>query len=367
MQPIATPQIGPMLPIRSAERVESLVKSAILSIFGPTSNLDTMERTKRTSHGTDSLYSGLKYRWARIKRRYLICMKDPVALTRLLYRMTFGHDPDLERPQTYNEKVLWLKLFTDTSLWTLLADKYRVREYVRQRIGRGGESLLNELYAVWDSAAEIDLDSLRNSDGERPSSVVLKTNNGCGDVLIVRDIDTADLSAIRRKMHRALHRRFGRKPAEYHYLAIRPCILAEPLLPGDPPHGGAPAASTFSGFAGVPRYCLVCYDRRAAGNVKTGLYDAHTWENLGHYVTGPYQDPEQHVFPRPRSLKRMLRIAARLSEGFPTVRVDFYEVDGKPVFGEMTFTSAAGLDTGFTEEFQHIMGRQVELPGGKAR
>lgn len=127
-----------MLPIRSAERVESLVKSAILSIFGPTSNLDTMERTKRTSHGTDSLYSGLKYRWARIKRRYLICMKDPVALTRLLYRMTFGHDPDLERPQTYNEKVLWLKLFTDTSLWTLLADKYRVREYVRQRIGRGG-------------------------------------------------------------------------------------------------------------------------------------------------------------------------------------------------------------------------------------
>lgn len=231
----------------------------------------------------------------------------------------------------------------------------------------GGGSLLNELYAVWDSAAEIDLDSLRNSDGERPSSVVLKTNNGCGDVLIVHDIDTANLSAIRRKMHRALHRRFGRKTAEYHYLAIRPCILAERLLPGDPLHGGAPVDYKFYCFAGVPRYCLVCYDRRAAGNVKTGLYDAHTWENLGHYVTGPYQDPEQHVFPRPRSLKRMLRIAARLSEGFPTVRVDFYEVDGKPVFGEMTFTSAAGLDTGFTEEFQHIMGRQVELPGGKAR
>lgn len=129
-----------MLPIRSAKKIENLVKSAILSIFGPTSNLDTMERTKRTSHGTDSLYSGLKYRWARIKRRYLICMKDPVALTRLLYRMTFGHDPDLETPRTYNEKVLWLKLFTDTSLWTLLADKYRVREYVRQRIGRGGKA-----------------------------------------------------------------------------------------------------------------------------------------------------------------------------------------------------------------------------------
>lgn len=362
MQPAVPLRIGPMLPNRSVERVESLEVSVILHIFGSTSNSATMKHTKRSTRETCSLYASLKYRWARIKRRYYICMKEPVALTRLLYRMTFGHDPDLERPQTYNEKVLWLKLFTDTSLWTLLADKYRVREYVRQRIGRGGESLLNELYAVWDSAAEIDLDSLRNSDGERPSSVVLKTNNGCGDVLIVRDIDTADLSAIRRKMHRALHRRFGRKTAEYHYLAIRPCILAERLLPGDPIHGGAPVDYKFYCFGGVPRYCLVCYDRRAAGNVKTGLYDAHTWENLGHYVTGPYQDPEQHVFPRPRSLKRMLRIAARLSAGFPTVRVDFYEIDGAPIFGEMTFTSAAGLDTGFTEEFQRIMGSLVELP-----
>lgn len=356
-----------MLPNRSAERVESLEVSVILPIFGSTSNSDTMERTKRTTHGTGTPYSGLKYRWARIKRRYYICTEDPVALTRLLYRMTFGHDPDLEKPRTYNEKILWLKLYSDTSQWPLLADKYRVREYVRQRIGRGGEFLLNELYAVWETAEEIDLAALKTRDGTTPTSVVLKTNNGCGDTLIIRDTATADLSAIRRKMRRALHRRFGRKTAEYHYLAIRPCILAERLLPGDPLFGGKPIDYKFYCFAGVPRYCLVCYDRRTAGNVKTGLYDARTWEDLGRYVTGHYYDPGQRVFPRPRSLKRMLRIAARLSEGFPTVRVDFYEVGGQPVFGEMTFTSAAGLDTGFTEEFQLIMGRQVELPAEKVR
>lgn len=85
-----------------------------------------------------ALRNTLKYRWARIKRRYYAYTEDPVALTRLLYRMTFGHDPDLETPRTYNEKILWLKLYSDTSQWTQLADKYRVREYVRQRIGRGG-------------------------------------------------------------------------------------------------------------------------------------------------------------------------------------------------------------------------------------
>lgn len=140
MQPAAPLRIVPILPNRSVERVESLEVSVILHIFGSTSNSATMKHTKRSTRETCSLYASLKYRWARIKRRYYICMKEPVALTRLLYRMTFGHDPDLERPQTYNEKVLWLKLFTDTSLWTLLADKYRVREYVRQRIGRGGKA-----------------------------------------------------------------------------------------------------------------------------------------------------------------------------------------------------------------------------------
>ena len=321
-----------------------------------------MKHTKRSTRETCSLYASLKYRWARIKRRYYICMKEPVALTRLLYRMTFGHDPDLEKPQTYNEKVLWLKLFTDTSLWTLLADKYRVREYVRQRIGRGGESLLNELYAVWDSAAEIDLDSLRNSNGERPSSVVLKTNNGCGDVLIVHDIDTANLSAIRRKMHRALHRRFGRKTAEYHYLAIRPCILAERLLPGDPIHGGAPVDYKFYCFDGKPRYCQVCYERTTPSHAKKELYDARTWEDLGRYVRHTGDAPVRQRIPRPESLDEMLKAAERLSAGFRMVRVDFYEVEGRPVFGEMTFTPAAGTSMNFTDEFQHILGDCLPLP-----
>lgn len=343
-----------MLPIRSAERVESLVKSAILSIFGPISNLDTMERTKRTSHGTDSLYSGLKYRWARIKRRYYICTEDPVALTRLLYRMTFGRDPDLETPRTYNEKVLWLKLFTDTSLWTLLADKYRVREYVRD-CGLGG--ILNELYAVWDSAEEIDLD-----DPRLPDSFVLKPNNGYGDIVLVRDRKRIDRRAVLRRMADAMRHRFGRKSGEWHYLAIKPCIIAERLLPANPAFGSTLVDYKFYCFDGKPRYCQVCYERTTPSHAKKELYDARTWEDLGRYLReGIKPQGSQHI-PRPESLDEMLAAAERLSAGFRMVRVDFYEIEGRPVFGEMTFTPAAGTSMNFNDEFQHILGDCLQLP-----
>lgn len=79
-------------------------------------------------------------------------------------------------------------------------------------------------------------------------------------------------------------------------------------------------------------------------------------ENIGHYVTGKYYDPHQCDIPRPASLDRMLDAAKRLSSGFPQVRVDLYEVAGNPVFGELTFTSSAGMDTGFSQEFQELMG-----------
>lgn len=88
-------------------------------------------------------------------------------------------------------------------------------------------------------------------------------------------------------------------------------------------------------------------------------------ENIGHYVTGKYYDPHQCDIPRPASLDRMLDAAKRLSSGFPQVRVDLYEVAGNPVFGELTFTSSAGMDTGFSQEFQELMGSQISLPPAK--
>lgn len=153
--------------------------------------------------------------------------------------------------------------------------------------------------------------------------------------------------------------------AEHHYFGIKPRIIAERLLSPDPALSHSLVDYKFYCFEGNPYCCMVCYDRKSPSNVKTGLYDAHTWTNLGHYVTGKYYDPQQRDIPRPASLDRMLDAAQRLSSGFPEVRVDLYEIDGNPIFGELTFTSSAGVDTGFTREFQEMMGAQFSLPPAK--
>lgn len=295
-------------------------------------------------------------RWQLLKA---VCMRtSPRKLVEIRYRERLGTWPDLDRPQTLNEKILWLLLYGDTSQWPELADKYRVRDYVA-RCGLG--HLLNELYGVWDSAEELDFD-----DPRLPDAFVLKTTNGCGDVVVIADRKSADPEAIRRKMRRALSRRFGRTTAEYHYLAIPPRIIAERLLPADPALGRSMVDYKFFCFDGTAHYCMVCYDRRGS-SVYTGLYDARTWENLTHYVTGKYYDPEQRPIPRPASLDEMRSAAERLARndaggGFAQVRIDFYEVAGRPIFGEMTFASAAGVDTGFTPEFQRLAGSLITLP-----
>lgn len=293
----------------------------------------------------------LRRKWQQIQKHYYI-HRDPVKLTRIRYFELFGEEPDLENPATLNEKILWLNLFSDTSRWTLLADKYRVREYVKQ-CGLG--NILNELYGVWTSADNIDF-------GRLHTPFVLKTNNGYGDIIVVHNSQNVDTMAIRRKLDRALKKNFGLKTAEHHYLGITPCIIAEKFLSADPKLGCSLVDYKFYCFDGVARYCMVCYNRTSSHNVKTALYDAHTWEDLRRHVSGKYRDPHQRAIPRPSSLEQMLSAAEKLAKGFPQIRVDLYETEGHPIFGELTFTSATGMDTGFTPEFQREMGSYITLP-----
>ena len=201
--------------------------------------------------------------------------------------------------------------------------------------------------------------------GNLPDTFVLKTNNGYGQVIIVNDRQKADIRSIRRTLNHTLRKKFGRMTAEHHYFGIKPRIIAERLLPSEPAFGNSLIDYKFYCFDGNPYCCMVCYNRKSPSDVKTGLYDARTWKNIGHYVTGKYYDPHQCDIPRPASLDRMLDAAKRLSSGFPQVRVDLYEVAGNPVFGELTFTSSAGMDTGFSQEFQELMGSQISLPPAK--
>lgn len=276
----------------------------------------------------------------------------PVYMTKRHYYKVLGKKLDLKNPRDLNEKIQWLKLYSDTSKWPDLADKYKVREYVKQC---GLENLLNDLYGVWDTPEKIDFSKL-------PKQFVLKTNNGCGDVVIIKDKYSIDEFSIKNQLKKDLNRLFGIMSVEPHYLKIKPCIIAEKMLVNDIEY------QIYSDsiidykcwcFNGKVYYVLVCCNRDKF-NLDLSLYDCN-WETHPEYlvVTSHYRHGK--IIPKPNNFSDMIRAAEILSRPFPCVRVDFYIVGGKIYFGEMTFTSAQGCMSYFTNEFLLKMGEMVNI------
>ncbi len=113
----------------------------------------------------------------------------PEGIANELHKALVGYDIDWKNPQTLNEKINWMKFNYDTTEWTRLADKYLVRDYVRERIG---EVILPKLYAVWQSVEDIDFSKL-------PAKFILKTNNGCHTIMPVPDKNEVDIEAVKRQ------------------------------------------------------------------------------------------------------------------------------------------------------------------------
>lgn len=261
---------------------------------------------------------------------------------------------DWESPKDLNEKIQWMKFYSDTTQWSRLSDKYRVREYIKEK---GLESLLVKLYGVWDNAEDIDWSSL-------PTSFVMKVNNGSGDVLICREgIKSLNIPDITRKYNDLLKSKFWRLFAEPHYSIIKPCIIAEEML--DCSNQCIPTDSLIDYkvwcFSGKPFCIWTCYNRTPE-TVEVGAYDLEwnyheEWSVFTHH----YVKAKKRL-PKPMCLEQMLHDAAILSNDFPEVRVDFYVVGNNLYFGEMTFTSKGGYMDFYTDAFLRQMGDMVILP-----
>jgi len=274
----------------------------------------------------------------------------PKVLINRRYKKLYGRPMNWHKPVSLNEKILWLEYKSDTTQWSKLADKYRVREFVKER---GLEHILVKLYGVWERPEDIDFDAL-------PSSFVMKINNGSGDAVIVHDKSKEDVEAIRKQMKRALKARFGVLTCEPHYRRIRPCILAEELLPADTAFSSSMVDYKMWCFNGKPSFCLVCSNRDIKRHTRDlNVYDLSKWESHPEYFIE--EERNNRSIPRPENLEELVQCAAVLAAGFKEVRVDLYSVKGKVYFGEMTFTSDAGFLTWPTPEFLDQMGSQFDV------
>lgn len=290
----------------------------------------------------------------KIKRhiRRLIGKHNPKLLVTILYKIAFGKWMDWNNPKTLNEKIHWLKFYGDTSLWPMLADKYRVRDYVKQC---GCEDLLVKLYGVWSQPEEIEWDSL-------PDQFVMKSNCSSGDVRICTNKSDINIKEWIEHFKKAIKEKNGYERGEPHYNSINPVIIAEELL--DTKKQSIKTSSLIDFkiwcFNGIPHHIWACYNRTKQ-TVEVAVYDTDwNYHPEKSHFTEHYIESTQRL-PKPRSLEKMLEYAKMLSIGLPQARVDFYEVDGKPYFGEITMTGGGAFMDWYTEEYLLEMGNLIPL------
>lgn len=238
-------------------------------------------------------------------------------------KLDWKHPRDL---QSYIFSKLIISKYTgEIHVWAELADKIRVRDYVTNR---AGEKYLTKLYGIWDDPKDVTFSTL-------PNSFVLKTNNGCGTNIIIRNGTNkeGEKEDIINSLKKWLRFPYGALTGQSHYSLIVPKVLAEEYLE----QGGnnnLPYDYKFFCFKGEPKFILYYEGREVNGHLANNMvFDLH-WNAMPDIVL----NPTTHQIPRPRSLDEMIVVVKKLCRGFDFVRVDLYEINGKPIFGEMTFT-----------------------------
>lgn len=272
-----------------------------------------------------------------------------------IWQRRYGYKIDWKNPRDINEKMQWLACFGDTSLWSLCSDKYRVREYLKKR---GMEDLAVKLLGVWENANDIDYDSL-------PDKFVLKCNHDSGTCVLVDKNKSYDKEKINAHLNYSLKVKFGYINGETYYNRIKPCIIAEEYLESnDCSFSTSLVDYKIWCFDGKP-YCTWACHNRDKHCTYVNVYDMDWNVHPEHSVfTEHYRDGKGKV-PKPKTFEKMMNVAATLSKGFPEVRVDLYEVNGKVYFGELTFMTLSGHIDFYTKDFLIELGSQCVLPKRK--
>ena len=297
--------------------------------------------------------------WQRIRKAikdpkiigvYLLCkfaflFPDKLYLT-LLYRARFGRKINWDSPQTYNEKIQWLKLYDRNPEYVKMVDKYAVKQYISQLIG---PQHVIPLLGVWDSPDEIDFDNL-------PNQFVLKCNHDSGKVIICKDKKELDVNFTKKELKKALKCNFYRKTREWPYKNVPRKIIAEEYMVDE--SGYELKDYKFFCFDGVPRCFKIDFGRFTE-------HHANYYDINGTLL--PFGEQEVPSVPReklpmPRALPKMIEVAKELSQRIPFVRVDLYEIKGNVYFGELTFYPAGGLGKITPAEWDYKLGELIHLP-----
>lgn len=276
-------------------------------------------------------------------RKFLHFFSDRRFLEIKFY-MRQGYKLNLNHPQTFNEKLQWLKLNDRKPEYTQMVDKFEVKKLVAEKIGE--EHIIPTL-AVYERAEDIDFDAL-------PEQFVLKCTHNSGGLVICTDKNRLNRKAAIKKLSKALKRNYYSQNREWPYKNVQPRIIAEEYMTdGD---NQLKDYKVFT-FDGEPKIIEVDYNR-FTGHLRN-LYDTD-WKKIDAVIEYP-SDPNVKI-DKPKVLDELLELSKSLSMGIPHVRTDFYIVDNQVFFGELTFFHGSGMEKIVPDELNRKMGDWILLP-----
>lgn len=265
------------------------------------------------------------------------------------WETTFPEKLNLNDPKTFNEKLQWLKLYNRIPLYSTLVDKYKVKKYITEKIGK--EYVIQTL-GVWEKFDEIDFDSL-------PNQFVLKCTHDSGGLVICKDKQAFDKKNAKQKINRSLKKNYYYHGREWPYKNVKARIIAEQYM--EDTETKELRDYKFFCFNGKVKCFKIDFDR--ATHHRANYYD----ENGSLLPFGEAVCPPDHSrnIKLPKELNKMIELAERLATDIPFVRVDFYDANGHIYFGEMTFYPASGFGKFIPEEWDYKLGEWLTLPGKK--
>lgn len=268
----------------------------------------------------------------------------------ILFKTVFGRRINWENPKTYNEKIQWLKMNDHREEYVIIADKIAAKEYVAERIGK--EYIIPTL-GVYDNFDDIDFSKL-------PNQFVIKCNHDSGGLSICLDKKNFNIEEAKKKIEKSLKTDYFYVSREWPYKQIKPRILVEKYL--EDKVDGELRDYKFFCFDGKAKLMFVAADRQDKNKETTFDFFDLDYNHIDVRNGHPNAEKPPH---KPKNFKKMIELAEKLAKGFTHVRVDFYEVNGKIYFGELTLYHWGGLTPFEPEEWDEKMGEMLKLPEKK--
>lgn len=277
----------------------------------------------------------LKVRYCQFKYFYISTIKRD-------FRKSLGYNLNLENPKTFNEKIQWLKVYYREPMMPIYADKYAVREIIKKK---WGEEYLTELYGVYEDVDDIDFNEL-------PDQFVLKPTHSSGRIIICDDKDKLNYKETYKTLKRWLSENYFYQGGEWVYKNIKPRIICEKLI------GENIIDYKVYCFNGKALYTQVITNRKG-NNFNVNYYNLQ-WQPIK--VKRIDRKPNKEKIVRPFNYDKMIYFSEMIAKDYPFVRMDFYEVDKRLYFGEVTFFPANGFIKFSSKEEDEKWGKYLNLP-----